>query len=123
MRNFYKIDNSLFYKTVSLFNSASSHGKCIVTLTPFHEDIFILKRNDNRVKNISIIEQKLIKSKRDFQVFGSFNPCHINVNECDFLDGFHLNENAIHKIFARPISSRGVGLISTSNRTARAGSP
>ena len=103
MQNFYLIDNSLLCNTVSLFNSASSYGKCLVTLTPFHENIFRLKSNDNRVKNILILEQQLIESKRFFQIFGSFNPNNIKVKESDFLDGFHLKESAIHKIFDCPI--------------------
>jgi hypothetical protein len=106
MQNFYRIDNLLLRNTVSLFNSASSFGNCVVTLTPFHEDIFRLKSNDNRVKNILILEQQLIESKRNFQIFGSFNPYNIKVKESDFLDGFHLKESSVHKIFDFPISSR-----------------
>jgi hypothetical protein len=64
-------------------------------------DLFTKKKNDLRVKNISTIERNLISSRRHFEVFGSFDPKNLSVINSDFLDGLHLKENAIHKLFNR----------------------
>ncbi len=99
MGNFYNIDTLLFKNTLDLYNSASTKGKCIITLTPFHMDLYTKKKNDIRVKNMLIIEKKLINSEGNFQVYGSFNPYDISVLEADFADGIHLKGYANYKIF------------------------
>jgi hypothetical protein len=101
MGKFNEIDPLLFKKTVSIYNSASMNGHCLVILSPFHMDLFTKKKNDLRVKNISTIERNLISSRRHFEVFGSFDPKNLSVINSDFLDGLHLKENAIHKLFNR----------------------
>jgi hypothetical protein len=106
MHGFYSIDTNKLNKTIRIFNTASSFGKCIVTLTPFHHNIYIEKKSDKRIQNISLIERKISESKRNFEVLGSFDPNKIDVTETDFLDGFHLNEFAINKIFAYSTSSK-----------------
>ena len=106
MGNFYQIDTFLFDRTVALYNSASVFGKCLVTLTPFHHDVFISKGTDKRVLNITFIEQKLLNSKKNFNICGSFDPRNIQVAESDFLDGFHLREFSICKIFKNKLYTK-----------------
>lgn len=100
MGTFYHIDQKLLNESIDIYNSASQNGKCLVTLTPFHMDLYKIHNNDIRIKNIIEVENILLASKRNFQIMGSFNPAKIKVNETDFLDGFHLKEQAIQKIFA-----------------------
>lgn len=104
MHDFFIIDTILFNQTIQLFQTASKFGKCLVTLTPFHQRIYIEKHSDIRIKNIALTEKKLFETKRNFGVLGSFNPIKINVVETDFIDGFHLKESAINKLFTKSSS-------------------
>jgi hypothetical protein len=102
MRSFYSINYSLLNETVNLFNEASNFSTCFVTMTPFHPELFNKNTNDIRIFNINRIETDFISSKHKFKIFGSFNPNKLNLRERDFLDGYHLKEDAIHMIFDIP---------------------
>jgi hypothetical protein len=99
MSNFRNIDYDLFEQSLQLYNIASNKGKCYITLTPFHMDLFRLHNKDVRVENILKTEELLRSSKHFFSILGSFNPHTIDVYEDDFYDGFHLKEKSIYKIF------------------------
>jgi len=99
MASFETINYQMLNETIELFNEASQKGICLVTLTPFHMHMYENNKNDIRVKNIFIAEDAFKKSIHNFNIYGSFDPSKVNVNESDFLDGFHLKENAIYKIF------------------------
>jgi hypothetical protein len=99
MGSFKTINYQMLNETIKLFNEASKKGICLVTLTPFHMEMYEKNKNDIRVKNIFIIEDAFKNSIHNFNIYGSFNHSKINVNETDFLDGFHLKEDAIYKIF------------------------
>ncbi len=99
MASFETVNYQMLNETIQLFNEASQQGICIVTLTPFHMEMYEKNKNDIRVKNILIAEDAFKNSIHNFNIYGSFNPSKISVNESDFLDGFHLKEDAIYKIF------------------------
>jgi hypothetical protein len=105
MNAFNNINYELLNQTVSLYNEASKDGICIVTLTPFHMDLYKNNKNDVRIKNIRIVEDALKNSNHDFQIYGSFDPYKLNINESDFYDGFHLKEKALYKIFQQKYTS------------------
>jgi hypothetical protein len=99
MSHFYNINDTLLSQVINLYTFAGTKGKCIVTLTPFHFNLFNKQKSDQRIRNIISVENKLKQIKYNFDVRGSFNPQHLKLHDSDFLDGFHLNEKSINKIF------------------------
>ena len=98
MDKLYKIDYEYLNRSILLFKLASKNSKCIVYLTPFHYDFFEQNSGDKRVLKIIEIERYLIKNATEFTIKGSFNPSNLDIKHDDFIDGFHIYEDAIVRL-------------------------
>ncbi|MCA6365231.1 MAG: hypothetical protein IM638_19520 [Bacteroidetes bacterium] len=89
---------------------ANSFGKShkIITLTPFHPNLFSQNKNDKRVENIKQVNMQLNQLLSEMRnsnvsVMGCFVPDSPfwQLNETDFIDGFHISEKAILNFFGQ----------------------
>jgi hypothetical protein len=69
-------------------------------MSPFHPSLFDERKSDIRVKNLSILENKIRASFNEkLHIIGSFNPYNLNLTDSDFVDGFHLIEKSIGRLY------------------------
>ena len=100
LKKFYKIDTALFYKSKKIIEIESSRIPVYLVLSPFHPNLFILKANDIRVKNLQLLENKIRNNfNPKINIIGSFNPNNLNLTDSNFVDGFHLTEKSIGGLY------------------------
>ena len=96
MKDFYKIH----YKRLKLYLNAvkrtSQKQLTFVVLSPFHANLFQQKPKDSRVLNILKSEQLLRLGLPDrVRIIGSFNSHLMKFHDSDFMDGFHITDEAV----------------------------
>jgi len=100
LKKFYAIDTALFNKSKKLIELAASQTNVRLVLCPFHPNLFKLKVNDIRVKNLQLLANKI---RNEFNskiiIVGSFNPNNLNFTDSNFVDGFHLTEQTIGRLY------------------------
>lgn len=76
------------------------HIKVEFLLTPFHPVVYSSFAVKKDYRNVLASERffKSIAKKKGMEVYGSFDPAEVNLNNSDFYDGFHCNMNALTKI-------------------------
>ena len=100
LKKFYFIDSVLFNKTKNLIESEMSNSCVYLIMSPFHPSLFDKRKSDIRVKNLDVLENKTRHEFNDkIHIIGSFNPNNLNFNDSNFVDGFHLIEQSIGRLY------------------------
>jgi hypothetical protein len=100
LKKFYAIDTSLFNKTKNLIETEISNTPVYVIMSPFHPSLFEKRKSDIRVKNLATLENKIRKEfNSKINIIGSFNPNNLNLTDSNFVDGFHLTEQSIGRLY------------------------
>jgi hypothetical protein len=96
MKDFYKIHYNRLELYLNVVKRTSQKQRTFVVLSPFHADLFHQKPKDKRVLNI-LKSEMLLKSKlpQKARVIGSFNPNMGGFHDTDFMDGFHITDEAL----------------------------
>lgn len=100
LKKFYAVDTTLFNKTKNLIESEINNAHVYLIMSPFHPSLFDERKSDIRVQNLSILENKIRASFNEkLHIIGSFNPYNLNLTDSDFVDGFHLIEKSIGRLY------------------------
>jgi hypothetical protein len=100
--SFYEIDHRMrvnFEKFVALLKKDGV--KVTLYLPPYHFRSYEVMDKTPKYKMVKDVEQYLKNFARDndIKLVGSYDPKHLHVNEDEFLDGMHLKDTAVNKIF------------------------
>ena len=100
LNNFFSIDITLFNNTKKLIESELHQTPTYLILSPFHPNLFKQRKNDIRVKNLFVLEEKIRKEyNAKINIIGSFNPNNLKMTDSNFVDGFHLTETSISHLY------------------------
>jgi len=100
LKKFYAVDTVLFNKTKNLIESEISNAAVYIVMSPFHPSLFEERKSDIRVKNLYSLEKMIRKEfNTKINIIGSFNPSYLNLADSNFVDGFHLTEQSIGRLY------------------------
>ena len=106
MKTFTSFDDDAVSDFFRFVNDAFGKTPKVIMFTPFHPKLFLENKTDIRVENILRVEKRFKDLAAGMNtglitVSGSFNPdsADCKVNEAEFVDGFHISETAIKRLF------------------------
>jgi hypothetical protein len=100
LKMFYAIDAELFIKTKNLIETEMSNSTIYIIMSPFHPSLLEERKSDIRIKNLSFLENKIrTEFNSKINIIGSFNPYNLNLSDSNFVDGFHLTEQSIGRLY------------------------
>ena len=73
----------------------------VLYLTPYNPAVYEYLKSNNRYKMVEETE-KMIRCFATFDnvyIMGSFDPKKCGLNEIDFMDGMHLKNSSVSKVF------------------------
>ncbi|CAA6817596.1 MAG: Unknown protein [uncultured Sulfurovum sp.] len=97
--NYKKLDNiKLFEDFIDYLQTKDV--KVIFFLTPYHPISYDILVQDEKYKHINIVENylKILSTKKQIELKGSFNPHKYNFTNKDFFDGMHGHDVVAEKI-------------------------
>lgn len=100
LKKFYNIDKQLFKKAKQLIELNCDQKPTYLVLCPFHPQLFEQNHSDIRIKKIALLEKLVnLNFNPKVHIIGSFYPSNFQFTDSNFIDGFHLSENSISKLF------------------------